>query len=61
MGWIQLAVLAFQLIFKVWDAIKERNDEVRKKQTEALQKGLRGIVDQDASRITSAFDDFNNA
>lgn len=57
MGWIQLAILAFQFILKVWDAIKERNDEIKKKKTEALQKGLRGVVDRDASRIVGAFDD----
>lgn len=56
MGWVQLAVFVFQLIFKVWDAIKEHNDDVKKQKTEALQSGLRGIVDRDPSRVTNAFD-----
>lgn len=61
MGWIQLAVLAFQLIFKVWDAIRERNDEIKKQKTEALQSGLRGVIDKDPVRITAAFDSINRA
>lgn len=56
MGWIQLAVLAIQLIIKVWDAVKESNDELKKKKTEELQRGLRGVIDRDASRINASFD-----
>lgn len=59
MGWIQLAVFAFQLVFRVWDAIKEHKGELKKKKTEALQSGIRGIVDRDVSRITHAFDELN--
>lgn len=59
MGWIQLAVLVFQLIFKVWDAIKEHNIEKKKLKTEALQSGVRAIVDRDASRLNSAVNDLN--
>jgi len=51
MGWVQLALFVFQLVFKIWDAINERNAEIKKKKTEALQSGLRGVVDRDASRI----------
>lgn len=57
MGWLQLAVYFFQLIFKIWDAIHEYDIEQKKKKTEALQSGVRGIVDRDASRIVGAFDD----
>jgi len=59
MNWIQLAVMVIQLIVRVWDAIREKNIETKKRKTEALQSGLRGIVDRDAGRITSAFDDIN--
>ena len=59
MGWIQLAVLLFQLVFKVWGAIDEKNEELKKKKTEALQSGLRGVVDRDPSRVTAAFDNLN--
>lgn len=56
MAWLELAVLVFKFAFAVWDAIKERNEELRKKKTEALQSGLRGIVDRDPSRIVGAYD-----
>lgn len=59
MGWPQLLAGAIALIIKIWDALNERNDEIRKKKTEALQSGLRGIVDRDISRVTKAFDDIN--
>ena len=59
MGWLQAVVLVLQLIFRIWDAIKERNDEIKKKKTEALQSGLRGIVDGDSSRVTASFDVLN--
>lgn len=57
-----LAVLAFcgQLIVlgvKIWDAVKESNEEIKKKKTEALQSGVRAIVDRDASRLVAAFDE----
>ena len=59
MGWIQAIVLGFTLILKVWDAIKERNDEIKKKKTEALQSGIKGLVNRDASAITAAINDIN--
>lgn len=57
-----LATLAFlgQLItlgVKIWDAVKETNVEIKKKKTEALQSGVRGLIDRDPSRIVSAFDE----
>lgn len=57
MGWIQLAVLAIQLIIKIWDAVKESNDEIRKQKTQVVQNNARAIVDRDASRIVSNFDE----
>lgn len=59
MGWIPLVLAIFQLVFKVWDAVSEHNSEIKKQKTEALQSGLRGVVDRDASRITQSFDDLN--
>jgi len=59
MGWLALLLNLITLIFKIWDAIKERNDEIKKKKTEALQSGLRGIVDGDASRVTASFNTLN--
>ena len=61
MGYIQLAVLVLQIFVKIFDAAKEKNAEIKKAKTEALQSGVRGIIDKDVSRVTSAFDDFNNA
>lgn len=59
MGWLQLAVLAFQVIVRIWDAVREKSLEKRKMQTEALQSGIRGIVDRDVSRINAAINDLN--
>ena len=59
MGWIQLAVLAFQLILKIFDVFREADLEKKKKKTEALQSGMRGIVDGDRSRITASIDSIN--
>ena len=59
MGWIPLLLAVFQLIFKTWDAIKEHNDELKKKKTTALQSALRGVVDRDASRVTASLDSLN--
>ena len=59
MGWIQVIVFAFQLLFRILDAIKEHNEEKKKQKTEALQSGLRGIVDRDGSRVSVAFGELN--
>ena len=60
MGYIQLAILFFQMVVKLWDAVHEHNLEVKKKKTEALQSGLRGVIDRDSSRITASFDAIND-
>ena len=60
MGWIELAIAIITLINKAWNTIKEYNDELKKKKTEILQSGLRGVIDRDKTRITQSFDDFNN-
>lgn len=59
MGWVSIALAVFQLIFRVWDAINERNADVKKKKTEALQSVTRGIIDRDKGRVTAGFDDLN--
>lgn len=59
MGWIQLAVLAFQLIIKIFDVFREKNIEKKRLQTEQLQRGLRGVVDHDTSRITASLAELN--
>jgi len=53
MGWIPLILAVLQLIIRIWDALKEKNVEKKKQQTEALQSGVRAIVDRDASRLNS--------
>lgn len=57
MGWIQLATIVFQLALKLWDAKSEKDQEIKKAKTEAVQSGVRGLIDDDSSRIVSAFDD----
>lgn len=59
MGWIQLAVLAFQLLIKFFDLWREKDLEKKKKQTEALQSGVRAIADKDVSRLNAAIRDIN--
>lgn len=59
-----LAALTFlgQLLtigVKIWDAIKESNAELKKQKTEALQSGVRAIVDKDVSRLNTAISDLN--
>lgn len=56
MSWVELAIAVIGLIVKIWDAVKENNDEKKKKQTEAIQSGIRGIIDRDPSRIAASFD-----
>jgi len=56
-GIIALITLAGQLLAlfnKVWDANKEKNEELKKQKTEALQSGVRAIVDKDASRLNAS-------
>jgi len=59
MGWITLAVTLLKLATKIWDAINDHNIERKKQKTEALQSGIRAIVDRDASRLNSAIGDLN--
>ncbi len=45
------------LLDKIWDAHKEHNEELKKQKTEALQSGVRAIVDKDVSRLNVAIAD----
>lgn len=58
-AWLELIALALKLLFSVWEAIKEHNLEKKKLQTEELQRGLRGIVDRDPSRVTASLAELN--
>jgi hypothetical protein len=60
-----LAVITFlsqliPLVFRIWDTIKESNDEKKKQKTEALQSGVRAIVDKDASRLNDSIRTLNS-
>lgn len=59
MGWLQIALYAFQLIFRVWDAVHEFNEEKRKEKADALKDGLDAVAARDVSAINRAFDRFN--
>lgn len=59
MGWLQIAGYVLQIVLWILNATKEKNDELKKKKTEALQSGLRGIIDRDSSRVTLEFDRLN--
>ena len=59
MGWVTVIASILQITLKIWDAIHERNIEIKKKKTEILQSGLRAIVDRDASRLNSVINDIN--
>ena len=54
MGWIPLILAVIQIIIRIWDAVKESNAEKKKLKTEALQSGVRAIVDRDASRLNAS-------
>jgi hypothetical protein len=58
-GWIQLAIYIFQLFFKIWDVIAEKNKETKAKKQAALKDGLDAIIAKDASRINIVFDRIN--
>lgn len=47
------------LLDRFLDAQKEKNEELKKQKTEALQSGVRAIVDRDASRLNNAIRDLN--
>lgn len=56
MGVIQIIGYALQIILWVLDAIKENRDEIKKQKTDAIQSGVRGVIDGDAPRIVASFD-----
>lgn len=51
MTWFATIGALITLIIKIFDAIQEVNNEIKKQKTEALQSGLRAIVDKDTSRL----------
>ncbi len=59
MGWIPLILAVLQLCIRIWDAVKEHNEEKKKLKTEALQSGVRAIIDRDASRLNTAIAELN--
>ena len=59
MGWGAVILAVLQIFIRIWDVLKESNVEKKKQQTEALQSGVRAIVDRDASRLNSAIHDLN--
>jgi hypothetical protein len=56
MSWIQVIGAVLQIIIWILNAIKEKNDESKKSQTEIIQSGVRGLIDRNASRIVDASD-----
>ena len=54
MGWGAVVLAILQIIIKIWGAINERNIEEKKRRTEAIQSGVRAIVDRDVVRLNSA-------
>jgi hypothetical protein len=56
MGWVELALAVFKLIFRSWDVFNERNKEVKEKKVSALNEVKTGIQQKDASSITRGFD-----
>ena len=59
MGWGAVILAVLQIFIRIWDVLKESNVEKKKQQTEALQSGVRAIVDRDASRLNSAIHDLD--
>lgn len=64
MGWgailaavLSLALEIFKLVHEVRLENKEKAIELKKQKTEIIQSIARGIVDRDASRINSGFDE----
>ena len=63
MGWMALisTILTFlieliKIIREVRSDKKSEREETKKKQTEAIQSGVRGIIDGDKARVVTAFD-----
>lgn len=59
MGWIPLTLAVLQLIIRIWDAVREHDAEKKKKKTEALQSGVRAVIDRDASRLNASIIELN--
>jgi hypothetical protein len=59
MGYAALALAVIQIIIRIWDAVGEHNAEKKKLKTEALQSGVRAIIDRDSSRLNSAIRDID--
>ena len=59
MGWGAVILAVLQIFIRIWDVLKESNVEKKKQQTEALQSGVRAIVDRDASRLNSVIHDLD--
>ena len=57
MNWIQLFVSFIALVIKIWDAIHEKNQELKKQKTIVAQDGVRALADRDASRFVASLDD----
>ena len=56
---ITLVGQLLSLFNKIWDANKEKDEALKKQKTEALQSGVRAIVDKDVSRLSVAINDLN--
>jgi len=56
---ITLVGQLLSLFNKIWDANKEKDEALKKQKTEALQSGVRAIVDKDVSRLNVAIGDLN--
>lgn len=54
MGYIELALAVFQLIFKVWDSVTTANQELKQKKQEALNAALDALHQKDKSAFTAA-------
>jgi len=56
---ITLVGQLLSLFNKIWDANKEKDEALKKQKTEALQSGVRAIVDKDVSRLNASISDLN--
>jgi hypothetical protein len=59
MGFIPIALAVFQLIFRVWDTVNERNKDIKELKTLALKDGIDAIAKKDYTSITAVFDRLN--
>lgn len=63
MSWVAVVVAIFQFAFEILKLInrnQEKADAAEKERvkqsTEAIQSGVRGVIDRDESRIRAAFE-----